>query len=134
MHVLVALGSITATPRRLTQGHAATLLQTTAPLLVRSSSWVRWCGLLISTSSLEVMGDYSRYCGCHISTSLTLNLAERPGALLCSKVLSYLRPKMHVLLLDSTINGPATLRLNIYQVRRLPEACGCLWLLGACGC
>jgi hypothetical protein len=41
----------------------------------------------------------------------------RPGRLLCSKLLSYMRPKMHGLLLDTSINSPATVRLNIHQVR-----------------
>jgi hypothetical protein len=40
-----------------------------------------------------------------------------PGHLLCSKLLSYMRPKMHGLLLDTSINSQATVRLNIYQVR-----------------
>lgn len=32
------------------------------------------------------------------------------------QVLTYMRPKMHALLLDATINSALTLRLNIYQV------------------
>lgn len=59
---------------------------------------------------------YHRYSGQHIATSLTLNLSERPGQLLLQKVLSYMRPKMHALLLDNIINTPLTTRLNIYQV------------------
>lgn len=35
---------------------------------------------------------------------------------LLSQVLSYMRPKMHAVLLDATINSALTLRLNIYQV------------------
>lgn len=57
-----------------------------------------------------------RYSGQHIATSLTLSSTERPGCMLLNKVLSYMRPKMHALLLDSTINSPLTIRLNIYQV------------------
>lgn len=79
------------------------------------STWVRWCGLLINSANLEVMADYSRYSGQHVSTSLTLNATGRPGATLTNKVLSYMRPKMHALLLDATINSAVTLRLNIYQ-------------------
>lgn len=33
-----------------------------------------------------------------------------------AQALTYMRPKMHALLLDSTINSPSTVRLNIYQV------------------
>lgn len=53
------------------------------------SCWVRWCGLMLNTSSLELMADYTRYSGQHISTALTLNrgrAGERPGRLLLSKV------------------------------------------------
>jgi hypothetical protein len=86
-------------------------------LLLCRSTWVRWCGLLVHTVTLELMADYSRYSGQHIASSLTLNRDGRPGQLLCSKLLSYMRPKMHGLLLDTSINSPATVRLNIYQVR-----------------
>eukprot|EP00775_Hariotina_reticulata_P002142 gene2142-2461_t len=82
------------------------------------SCWVRWCGLMLHTVSLELMADYTRYSGQHISTALTLNrgrAGERPGRLLLSKVMSYMRPKMHALLLDTVINSPLTVRLNIYQ-------------------
>lgn len=42
------------------------------------------------------------------SPSLSVQLATR----LCQ----YLRPKIHPLLLDGTINSPLTVRLNLYQV------------------
>jgi len=54
--------------------------------------------------------------GQHISSSLTLPLGRRPGQLLMGKVLQYMRPKCHALLLDDTINGGVTVRLNIFQV------------------
>lgn len=40
----------------------------------------RWCGLLINSSSLEVQADYSRYCGHHVRTTLSVPLGNRPGA------------------------------------------------------
>ncbi|WIA23695.1 hypothetical protein OEZ85_000387 [Tetradesmus obliquus] len=79
------------------------------------SCWVRWCGLLVHATTLELMADYSRYAGSHIASSLTLNREGRPGRLLCAKLLSYMRPKMHGLLLDTSINSAAKVRLNIYQ-------------------
>ena len=45
------------------------------------------------------------------------------------RLCQYLRPKIHPLLLDATINSPQTVRLNIYQVR-LPAPVGCLACLG----
>ena len=38
-----------------------------------SSMWLRWCGLLINAASLELLADYTRYSGQHISSSLTLS-------------------------------------------------------------
>lgn len=70
-----------------------------------------------------------RYCGDHIATSLTLPLRKKPGAQLAVRLCQYLRPKVHPLLLDSTINSPQTVRLNVYQV------CGAVCLsCGAQGC
>jgi telomerase reverse transcriptase len=63
------------------------------------------------------MADYSRYSGQHISTSLTLAQGRHPGKVLMTKVLQYMRPKCHALLLDTTINSPTTVRVNIYQAR-----------------
>lgn len=57
-----------------------------------------------------------RYSGEHISVSLTLPLRSRPGAQLAPRLCHYLRPKIHPLLLDATINSPLTVRLNIFQV------------------
>jgi hypothetical protein len=59
-----------------------------------------------------------RYCGEHIATSLTLPLRKKPGAQLAIRLCQFLRPKVHPLLLDSTINSPQTVRLNVYQVQR----------------
>jgi telomerase reverse transcriptase len=79
------------------------------------STYVKWCGLLINTSSLEIMGDYTRYAGEHISTSLTIPMKKGMGAALGSKLCHYLRPKVHPLLLDPSINSPTTVRVNVYQ-------------------
>ncbi|KAL4860163.1 Telomerase reverse transcriptase [Chlorella vulgaris] len=79
------------------------------------STFVKWCGLLLNSQSLEIQADYTRYCGEHIATSLTLPLRKKPGAQLAVRLCQYLRPKVHPLLLDSTINSPQTVRLNVYQ-------------------
>jgi hypothetical protein len=44
------------------------------------ATFVKWCGLLLNTGTLELQGDYTRYCGEHIATSLTLPLRKHPGA------------------------------------------------------
>jgi telomerase reverse transcriptase len=79
------------------------------------STFVKWCGLLLNTNTLEIMGDYTRYAGEHISTSLTIPMKKGMGAALGSKLCHYLRPKVHPLLLDPSINSPTTVRVNVYQ-------------------
>ncbi|KAL4423217.1 hypothetical protein ABPG77_000009 [Micractinium sp. CCAP 211/92] len=79
------------------------------------ATFVKWCGLLINVATLELQGDYTRYAGEHVSTALTLPLRRQPGLQLAARLCHYLRPKIHPLLLDATINSPQTVRLNIYQ-------------------
>ncbi len=79
------------------------------------STFVKWCGLLLNTNTLELMGDYTRYAGEHISTTLTIPMKKGMGAALGSKLCHYLRPKVHALLLDPSINSPTTVRVNVYQ-------------------
>jgi hypothetical protein len=43
------------------------------------AEFVRWCGLLLNTSSLEVQADYTRLCGTHVSTYINVPLSNRPG-------------------------------------------------------
>jgi hypothetical protein len=105
------------TPYKSTHPHAPIHLENLPAPPKKSQEYARWCGLLIHTETLELSADYSRYSGQHISTSLTLPLGRRPGQVLMGKVLQYMRPKCHALLLDDTINGPTTVRLNIFQVR-----------------
>jgi len=76
---------------------------------------IRWCGLLINPTSLEIQADYSRYAGTHIATVLTVPLTNHPGRQLPVRLMLYMRPKCHPLLLDATINSPLTARLNIFQ-------------------
>ena len=76
---------------------------------------MRWCGLLIDCETLALAADYSRYAGQHVSAGLTLPRGRRPGRALATKLLAYMRPKCHALLLDETINGAEAVRLNIFQ-------------------
>lgn len=86
-------------------------------LLVGSdgASFLCWSGLLINCSSLEVQADYSRYLSDHLRSSLTVSWQGRPSRQLKAKLCTYMRPKCHPIFFDTTINSPATIRLNIYQ-------------------
>lgn len=44
---------------------------------------------------------------------------QEPGKALLSKLCAHVRPKCHPLLLDTSINSPATVRLNLFQIMLL---------------
>ncbi|KAF3332749.1 telomerase reverse transcriptase catalytic subunit [Carex littledalei] len=74
-----------------------------------------WSGLLVNCITLEIQADYTRYWDVDIRSTITAHKSNNPGDLLRSKLFSYMLPKSYVILYDSTINSPATVRLNAYQ-------------------
>ncbi len=46
-------------------------------------------------------------------------LGQEPGKALVGKLCAHVRPKCHPLLLDTSINSPATVRLNLFQIMLL---------------
>ena len=40
------------------------------------TEFIKWCGLLINATSLEVQADYTRYAGARLATALTLPSAK----------------------------------------------------------
>ena len=44
------------------------------------SCFVKWCGLLINTSNLELQADYTRYAGLPLSSTLTVPLSKVKAA------------------------------------------------------
>ncbi|XP_073313879.1 telomerase reverse transcriptase isoform X3 [Primulina huaijiensis] len=79
-------------------------------------SFLRWSGLLINCSTLEIQADYTRYLNSHLSSTLTVSCQGKVGCKLKAKLCDYLRPKCHPIFYDSNINSSAVVRLNIYQV------------------
>ena len=79
------------------------------------SRFIKWCGLLIDTSTLEMRADYTRYAGEHMSASLNVPAQRNPGSALSSKLCHYIRPKLIPVLLDEETNSPLTVRINVYQ-------------------
>ncbi|KAG9155580.1 hypothetical protein Leryth_021198 [Lithospermum erythrorhizon] len=79
-------------------------------------SFLKWSGLLINTCTLEIQADYSRYLGCHLSSTLTVCWRGKTYSNLRAKLCDYLRPKCHPIFYDANINSPPVVRLNIYQV------------------
>ncbi|KAL5763009.1 hypothetical protein ACOSP7_019273 [Xanthoceras sorbifolium] len=79
-------------------------------------SFLRWSGLLINSSTLEVQGDYTRYSNNHLRSTLTVCWQGKPDHDLKMKLRCFMRPKCHPIFFDSNINSADVVRLNIYQV------------------
>ncbi|XVF00145.1 hypothetical protein REPUB_Repub03eG0259900 [Reevesia pubescens] len=79
------------------------------------TSFLRWSGLLINCSSLEIQGDYTRYLDNHLSSTLTVRWKHKPGNHLKRKLCDFTRPRCHPIFFDLNINSASVVRLNIYQ-------------------
>ncbi|KAK4414456.1 Telomerase reverse transcriptase [Sesamum alatum] len=79
------------------------------------ASFLRWSGLLVNCSTLEIQADYTRYLNSHLSSTLTVSSRGKVGCQLKAKLRHYLQPKCHPIFYDSNINSPGVVRLNIYQ-------------------
>ena len=73
-----------------------------------------WCGLLIDTSTLSVIADYTRYAGIAMSDTLTVDLARNAGRAMRNKLMFSLRTRCHRIFFDAGVN-PAAVD-NIYRV------------------
>ncbi|KAH9771487.1 Telomerase reverse transcriptase [Citrus sinensis] len=78
-------------------------------------TFLRWSGLLINSSTLEVQGDYTRYLNSHLSSTLTVCWQGKPAKHLKSRLRGFMGPKCHPIFFDSNINSAAVVRLNMYQ-------------------
>jgi telomerase reverse transcriptase len=78
---------------------------------------VRWCGLLIDSSTLEVQADNSRLMGIPIGDVVHTPGRDgpKPGAILATRLRAYLRPKAAALLFDAQLNGATTAAVNVHQ-------------------
>ena len=77
--------------------------------------YVRWCGLMIDTSTLGIRADYTRYMSMNVSTTLSVDGGSSPGAAMVRKLCAYLRPKAHALFFDTALNGVHVASVNVYQ-------------------
>ncbi|MED6133771.1 hypothetical protein PIB30_031322 [Stylosanthes scabra] len=71
------------------------------------TSFIRWSGLLINSSTMEIQADYTRYLNNHLSSTLTVCWQGNPGINLKEKLCLFLRPKCHPIFFDSNINSDA---------------------------
>uniref|UniRef100_A0A8D2J9J2 Telomerase reverse transcriptase n=1 Tax=Varanus komodoensis TaxID=61221 RepID=A0A8D2J9J2_VARKO len=77
---------------------------------------IPWCGLLISTQTLEMYCDYSRYACTSIRSSLSFNCSNKPGVSMRNKLLAVLQLKCHSLFVDLQINSLRTVCINVYKI------------------
>lgn len=77
-----------------------------------------WCGLIIDTETLEISADYNRYGhreNGRLRDTLYIDHDNKPGRFFAERAWACFKPKLHPLLLDSTINSRFTTALNVYQ-------------------
>ncbi|KAL8061620.1 hypothetical protein ABFX02_02G097500 [Erythranthe guttata] len=79
-------------------------------------SFLRWSGVLVNCSTLEIQADYTRYLDFHLSSTLTVSRQGKVGEQLKSKLRAHMSNKCHPLFYDSNVNSPDVVRLNIYQI------------------
>ncbi|KAL9175576.1 hypothetical protein ABFS82_02G119800 [Erythranthe guttata] len=79
-------------------------------------SFLRWSGVLVNCSTLEIQADYTRYLDFHLSSTLTVSRQGKVGEQLKSKLRAHMSNKCHPLFYDSNVNSPGVVRLNIYQI------------------
>ena len=56
--------------------HASIKLARHLHLAAEGSEWVKWCGLLVNVTNLEIQADYTRYTSRPLSDALTLPLSQ----------------------------------------------------------
>lgn len=74
-----------------------------------------WCGVLIDVVTFEFYGDYTKFSGNYMNETLTVSMSH-PGASLLQKLKQFAQPKCIALLLDSRINRPVVVHLNVYHI------------------
>lgn len=74
-----------------------------------------WCGLLIDMSNLSVRVDYSRYRENDLKYSLTVHKGRHPGRMFRHKMLQLAKARSHMIYMDTDLNGPHTVYVNVYQ-------------------
>nr|XP_032822741.1 telomerase reverse transcriptase [Petromyzon marinus] len=78
-----------------------------------------WCGLLLNTRTLEVLGNYSSYSKVQVSWTMSLCFASQPGHTMRTKLMHVLRLKCQPILLDLQINSFFVVTINLYQTLQL---------------
>ena len=78
--------------------------------------FVRWCGMMMDTSTLAIRADYTRYMYMNVSTTISVDGGSTPGVGMQRKLIAYLRPKAHALFFDTALNGLHVASVNVYQI------------------
>lgn len=77
---------------------------------------IKWAGLLIDTVRMEFYVDYSRYKQKHVGDMLTVSYDSKPGEKMHTKLKQSLQARCTPLLLDTDINRPVVVHINVYQM------------------
>ena len=79
------------------------------------SDFVTYCGLCIDTDAVEIRADYSRYAGVNIRSTVTVP-PKLAGEDLRRLTRSFLKPRAHALLFDTTVNSLKVAAFNVFEI------------------
>jgi hypothetical protein len=86
-----------------------------ATALWHASDTVTYCGLCIDCVSVEIRADYSRYAGVDIRSTVTVPPVVS-GEDLRRLTRSFLKPRSHALLFDTSVNSVKTAAFNVFEI------------------
>jgi len=78
---------------------------------------IKYCGIIINSINGNISCDYSRYHKKHINTIVTIP-PIMSGYDLKRLTRSFLKPRSHAILFDTTINSINHVKFNIYEIGR----------------
>ena len=81
----------------------------------KEKEWFPWCGMRFNTKTCHVQIDYSRFYGCSILNSLTVDARGNEGEALMAKMKSSIRPRCIPVLYDLRINDKQTALKNFHH-------------------
>ncbi|XP_021378812.1 telomerase reverse transcriptase-like isoform X2 [Mizuhopecten yessoensis] len=83
---------------------------------VTQTDWFPWCGMLFNTKTLQASMDFSRYAGICVADTMSFDLSRDPLMTLKHKLLNALKPKSHVIYMDTELNTTEIVVTNIFKI------------------
>ncbi|XP_060597431.1 telomerase reverse transcriptase-like [Ruditapes philippinarum] len=80
------------------------------------TEWFPWCGMYFNTRTIETSLDFTKYSGCSMKDTVSVEQSNNPGKSLKEKILFSIRQTCHRLFIDTSINSKKQMLRNVYQI------------------